>query len=487
MLSREVISVSLLKILSLRFRIKSLCRINAAVIINHVYFCLKTTIVKTEYTYRKIWIITYPVLISLLMQNLIGITDTAFLGRVGEIELGASALGGIFYMVVYMAGFGFGVGGEILIGRRNGERHFRAIGNLFYHTLAVLIVMAGIIVLLSHFLSPVILRAIISSEKILQATVSFTSWRIYGLFFSFIVIAFRAYYMGTTKTKILTLNGIVMVVSNILLNYALVFGKLGMPALGIVGSAIASVISEAVAAVFFIVYSRFFTDYSQYGLFGKGRFRMKTVEEIFGVSKWTMIQFVVSCGTWMFFFLAIEHLGERELAISNIVRNTSMMLYLFVSAFATTGIAMVSNLMGQGDQEKIMGLCGRIIKMCALCTLPFIIFSALFPEIVMRVYTDNAELIRSSVASLRVMLVSYLFGIPAFVYFLAIAGTGNTKVTFWIEISVLVLYIAFTYLFAIHLRADVAVTWSVETIYCMALLLLSYAYMKKGRWKGKII
>ena len=47
------------------------------------------------YSYRQIWHIAYPVLIGTLMEQLIGLTDTAFLGRVGEVELGAAAIGGI--------------------------------------------------------------------------------------------------------------------------------------------------------------------------------------------------------------------------------------------------------------------------------------------------------------------------------------------------------------------------------------------------------
>ena len=56
---------------------------------------------QTKYTYKEIWLIAYPILISLLMEQMIGMTDTAFLGRVGEIELGASAIAGIFYSNVY--------------------------------------------------------------------------------------------------------------------------------------------------------------------------------------------------------------------------------------------------------------------------------------------------------------------------------------------------------------------------------------------------
>ena len=84
-----------------------------------------------DFNYKQIWIIAYPVLISLLMEHLINITDTAFLGHVGEVELGASALAGVLYMAIYMLGFGFSIGVQILIARRNGEGHYREIGNLF--------------------------------------------------------------------------------------------------------------------------------------------------------------------------------------------------------------------------------------------------------------------------------------------------------------------------------------------------------------------
>ncbi|MCI5507472.1 MAG: MATE family efflux transporter, partial [Bacteroidales bacterium] len=75
----------------------------------------------TTYKYSQIWTIAYPILLSTLMEQLIGMTDTAFLGRVGEIELGASALGGIFYVTVFMLGLGFSIGAQILMARRNGE------------------------------------------------------------------------------------------------------------------------------------------------------------------------------------------------------------------------------------------------------------------------------------------------------------------------------------------------------------------------------
>ncbi len=74
-----------------------------------------------KYTYKQIWLINFPVMMSILMEQLINITDAVFLGHVGEIELGASALAGIYYLAIYMLGFGFSIGLQVMIARRNGN------------------------------------------------------------------------------------------------------------------------------------------------------------------------------------------------------------------------------------------------------------------------------------------------------------------------------------------------------------------------------
>ena len=68
---------------------------------------------KKAYTSKEILTIAYPILISLVMEQAIGMTDTAFLGRVGEIELGASAIAGVYYIAIFMIGFGFSIGSQI--------------------------------------------------------------------------------------------------------------------------------------------------------------------------------------------------------------------------------------------------------------------------------------------------------------------------------------------------------------------------------------
>ena len=279
-------------------------------------------------TYKQIWLITYPILISLLMENLIGLTDTAFLGRVGEVELGASALAGVYYMAIFMIGFGFSIGTQILIARRNGEKAYADIGPLLQQGILFLLLLAAVMFVVSRTFTPVVLRWIIDSGPVCDAAISYTNWRVYGFFFSFVAVMFRAFYVGTTNTKILTANSVTMVLTNVALNYALIFGKFGLPAMGIAGAAIASSASELASALFFILYSWLKTDHRKYGLFRFARPRPRLLGRMLNVSVWTMLQSFVSVATWFLFFLAVEHLGERPLAVSNIVRSISGIIFM---------------------------------------------------------------------------------------------------------------------------------------------------------------
>ena len=222
------------------------------------------------YSNRQIWTITYPIFLGLLAQNIINVTDTAFLGRVGEVELGASAMGGLYYICVFTIAFGFSTGSQILIARRNGERNYADIGPVMVQGIAFLLLLALLLFAFSRAFVPEVMRLLISSDTIWETTVRFLEWRVYGFFFIFVGVMFRALFIGITRTKVLTLNSLVMAFSNVLLDYGLIFGHWGLPRMGVEGAAIASVISEAISVLFYVVYTYVTVDRAKYAL---NRFR----------------------------------------------------------------------------------------------------------------------------------------------------------------------------------------------------------------------
>lgn len=158
-----------------------------------------------NYTYKNIWLINFPVMMSILIEQLINITDAIFLGHVGEIELGASALAGIWYLAIYMLGFGFSLGLQVVIARRNGERHYSETGKTFFQGLFFLSGLAVFLCLFSKLFSPIILSRLITSAEVYYAVIDYLDGRIWGLLFSFPFLALRSFLVGITRTKALNM------------------------------------------------------------------------------------------------------------------------------------------------------------------------------------------------------------------------------------------------------------------------------------------
>lgn len=436
-----------------------------------------------RFTNRRILRITLPVLLSLMMEQLIGLTDTAYLGHVGEVELGASAIAGIFYLTIFMLGFGFSIGAQVLMARRNGEGDLRGIGPVFVQGTWFLLVFAAVLFAASHLWVPLLMPRLVESQAIADAAVTYLDWRTYGFFFSFAAVMFRAFYVATTRTRILTANSVVMVFTNVALNYVLIFGRCGFPALGIAGAAVASSVSEGVSLLFFALYTCRRVPWRDYGLFRLRRVEWGVLRQILGVSVWTMAQEGFAFVSWFVFFVAIEHLGQRPLAVTNMVRSVSSAIFMFVNAFASTSSSLVSNLIGAGEPERVAALCRRMTGLSYLFVAFVSAGAALFPREVLSVYTDSPELIEAAVPSLYVMLSTMIPCVPAFVCLFSVSGTGDTRAALAMTLVCVAAYTAWTYYLVYVVRADVAWCWTTDHVYYAILFVLSSLYLRSGRWR----
>jgi len=439
------------------------------------------------YSNKEIIKVAYPVFLSYLAQNVVNVTDTAFLGRVGEVELGASALGGVFYMSLFMIGLGFSIGSQILIARRNGEKQYHKIGEIFNHGIVFLILLALVMIGLVQLVSTPLLHQVLKSPKVFEAASAFLDIRIFGLLFIFLNSLFRALYIGITQTKVLIWNAVIMASVNVALAYVLVFGHWGFPRMGIKGAALASVIAEGTALFFMVIHTIRNIDSEKYNLRFSIRFHLDVIRHILSVSIYTMIQSFLAIATWFIFFIGIEHLGERSLAVSNIVRSLYMIMMMPILSFGTTANTLVSNQIGAGGADLVMKLTWRIIRLAIYVLLPVIAAILIFPKPFIRVYTDNLSLMTDTVYPLLVLTSSLLLAAISSIFFNAMSGTGSTRVAMWVEVLCIVVYVLYMWWLIMIQRASVAWCWTTEHMYWIVLLALCYGYMRQGTWKNKMI
>ena len=436
-----------------------------------------------NYTYKQIWLINLPIMVSLLMEQLINLTDSIFLGHVSQIDLGASALAAMYYTAIYMLGFGFSLGAQVVIARRNGEGRHKDVGKVFFQGLFFLSAFAVVVFILFKLFSPALLRMVISSGNVYQATMQYIEWRDYSYLFAFPLLAIRAFFTGTTKTTILTANSVVMVVCNIVFNYLLIFGKAGFPKWGISGAAIGSSLAELVGLLFMIVYMWRHVDKKQYGL--RAVFDIKLSLHLLDVSVWTMVRSFFCIAPWFLFFVAIEHLGECELAAANVVRSISMLFFVIVNSFATTTISLVSNLIGAKQIEKVMLTCRRVIKLNYIIGIPLMLLAFAFSGVLLRLFTNEAAVIHTAFYPFCVMLSTFIISVPAYTYCNTVIGTGNTKIAFIFQMINITIYLVYLFILSRFRNIPLAIYWSAEQLYVIVLFALSLWYLKKNKWQNK--
>lgn len=439
------------------------------------------------YTNKEIWRVTYPIFLGLLAQNVINVTDTAFLGRVGEVALGAAAMGGLLYICVYTIAFGFSVGSQILIARRNGEGNYRAVGPIMWQGTAFSFGMAVCLLILMYFSAAPLIRLLITSDSIYGATYEFFTWRIWGFLFAFVNVMFRGLYIGITRTKVLTMNAVVMALVNVVLDYALVFGELGLPEMGVRGAALASVIAEASSLLFFLLYTYYKVDLKKYGLNRFGQFDLSMVLRILRISCFTMVQYFLAMAIWFVFFMALERLGQQQLAVANIVRSVYVVLLIPVQALSTTANTLVSNLIGAGGSSGVVTLLHKISRMSFLIMVVCVGLCVVFPGSILSVYTNEEALLVESVSALYVVCGAMLIASLANVYFNGISGTGNTQAALVLEVFVQVFYALYIIVVGMVIQAPVDVCFTTEVIYYVLMLGSSLIYLKKAKWQNKKI
>lgn len=198
-----------------------------------------------------------------------------------------------------------------------------------------------------------------------------------------------------------------------------------------------------------------------------------------------MVRSFFCIAPWFLFFVAIEHLGECELAAANVVRSISMLFFVIVNSFATTTISLVSNLIRAKQIEKVMPTCRHVITLNYTFDIPLILLALAFSGILLRLFTNEAVVIQTAFYPFCVILSTFIISVPAYTYCNTIIGIGNTKMAFIFQIINIIVYLAYLFMLSRTEGIPLAMYWTAEQLYVIVLLVLSLWYLKKNKWQDK--
>ena len=442
---------------------------------------------KLSATNRDILKIAAPISLALMIPQISFLANTAFLGRLGELELGVNGISGIYYLTLSMIGYGLSSGLQVQMARRAGEGDTVGLTRSLTNGILLCLMFSLGLMMLSLWLTPLIFETSLSNAETAYESIGYLYIRVWGLPFLMLTQLINSFYIATRQSRYLIYGALIGAVFNIVFDYALIFGNWGFPQWGLTGAAVASIFGEVAFCV--AMYSIFYFKkiYKRYPIQKFFAFDPKLSRRSLKVSSPLIVQFLFSIGGWQIFFIFVEHLGQKELAASQILRSIFGIVSIGTWALASTCNTMVSNIIGQGKSGEVVGLIKKIAKLSLLYTIIVGGVLLLFSHQFLALYRDDLELILLSLPSLRIIVAATLIMAVSTVVFNGVVGTGNTMMNLVIEVCCVCTYLVYCYIAIERMRLGLTWAWVSEFVYWSSLLTVSLLYMRTGKWKGKAV
>ncbi|MBK8955785.1 MAG: MATE family efflux transporter [Saprospiraceae bacterium] len=436
------------------------------------------------YNVRNVIKLSLPMMIGSAAQNIIALTDSLFLYYYDVNDFAAAGFISVFYLIVAAIAFGFSKGGQILIARKYGERNYEFVTKYFYAILIYEFILGCIVFLILKFAARPILSVFVQSDIILEKSLLFLDNRIIGLVFAYVGLALVSLYIGIKRPKFILIDTIILCVVNIFLGYALVFGKFGLPEMGIAGAGLASGISEIVAFVVFVVYMILDKELKPFKLFKIPHIEFSWIKTINGISFTILFQSLLAILAWFLFFSFIEKMGERSLAVSNLLRITYLVLAIPCWGYSTAINTLVSSTIGKGKNKRVLKLVEHSALIAFVTTAVISIPFLLFPTVFLSPLLGHHEtgLIEESIPYFRILLCILLVYSVTTMYFNGVSGAGETFKGLQIQIIGSVVYLMAAFLAIKYSDNGLALAWASEILYWLIQGVLSYRVLVSGNW-----
>jgi multidrug resistance protein, MATE family len=370
-----------------------------------------------------------PLVLTELSWMIMGLVDTMMVGRLpySAVAIGAVSLGTIFFYTIGIFGSSIMLGLDTLVAQAYGagklEECHRILWNAVYLALvlspALVFVVLAILPFLNDFgIDPEVLHYTVPFVKIL-------AWSAIPLV-SYVI--FRRYLQSMAIVKPVVFAGVSANLVNLLGNWSLVYGHLGLPALGVTGSGWSTLISRVYMAAVLAVAIVYYDRKRASGLWrASRRLEMARIKELLRLGVPAATQLLLEISAFTVTTVLIARLGAVALAGNQIALNVVSITFMVPLGISSAAAVRVGHAIGARDPHGAV----RAGWMALLFGSSFMFLSALtlfsFPRVIARVYSPDPQVIAMGAALLVVAAVFQLFDGLQVVTTGALRGAGNTR------------------------------------------------------------
>lgn len=348
--------------------------------------------------------LTWPIFIELFLFMLMGLADTFMLSAVSDNAVaGVSMANQYIHIAILILGV-VGTGASIVVSQYIGAGKLVDATKIAALSVSLsLVVGVGMSALFFVTAGPLMKMMNLKGE-VLDVASSYLAIVGGFLFFQALITTIAAIVRVQGWTKQAMYVSLGMNVLHIGLNYVLIFGHLGMPAMGAEGAAVSSVISRAVAAVVFIwlltkaldvkVKARNFVTWSN-----------AYVVKILKIGVPSALEQVLYQGSQIVLLFYVTFIGAEALSARSYAFSISMFIYLFAMAVGTGTAIMIGRYVGAGQKDLAYTQVWKSLRVGMIVSLGMVAVVTLVREPLMNMFTDNADIIEIGVNVLALSIL----------------------------------------------------------------------------------
>ena len=432
---------------------------------------------------RQIFELAWPAILGNLLQTIVSMVDLVMVGRLGAVAVASVGLGGQMLWFSHALMVSVSVGTTALVARFIGAQQKRDAEHVLMQSLILVLLFSTLLTVFWYVSAERMLLLIGAAGEVAELGGMYIRIVFMSTPSIFLIFTAEGALRGAGDTKTPMKVGATMNVINVILNYILIFGKLGFPVLGVKGAAIATAIAFAWASVTYLV------------IFSSGKFVLgisrdnfsfdtKMIRRIIRIGIPASIQRVIMSSSMILYVSIIAGFGTAALAAHQIGLRVESLSYMPGFGFAVAATALVGQNLGARNPQKAEESGWEAAKLCALLMGAAGLFMILFPKPMARLFVADADVVNLAAWYLRIVAVSEPPLAVIFTLAGGLQGAGDTRSPLYISVFGLWLFrIPLAYFLGVVLGWGAVGAWTGMTVDTFVRGGLYIYRFRKGKWK----
>jgi MATE family multidrug resistance protein len=432
---------------------------------------------------REVSLLAYPVVLTQISITSMQLVDTAMVGSLGATALGAVGFGGVWVWTATCFFLGTTTAVQTFVAQKHGAGDHASCGRWAWQGLYGILPLTAAAALLLFLVAPTLVSWLAPSAEMQPLTVDYIRARAPGTVGITAAVALSSFFRGVGDTVTPLITTVLANVINAILDYGLIFGRLGLPELGVQGAGIATATAEWIYLIALVFFFRRHRLASEFGT-RRAPFVPSEIRRLLRTGLPIGGQWWLEMTSFAAFSTLVVRMGDAPMAATQAFIALLGISFMQALGIGTAVSTLVGRYIGAADPASAERSFRSGMKLGLMVAVVIAVLFIGFPGPLISVFTQDPQVIALGIPLLMVGACFQIFDAMAIVADGALRGAGDTRWPFVIRFLLSWgLFLPLAYFLGFYLALGLTWAWIGGAIYISVLGLVLVLRFRSGAWK----